>query len=354
MQAVRGSEISDFLRCRKRWDYRWNQKLIPKKPNNKLFFGTLFHRFLEVLYQTKNPHTAIDELRKVYEETDTSQMEQTELDELLELLGKVCENYVAQWWYDKDENWKVIATELRFEIPLDEHVTFTGTIDLVYEREGRIYFADHKTTSSIEKYDKNSNMDRQISRYWWALQQIQEGRGYVYDKHRTKHEAGVFAPRLHGKPIAGFIYNIILKDFPVKPEPLKKGGLSKAKNQKTTYKLYVEALMELHDGYVPEEYAEILDLLQAQETEQGNRFFRRVEVNRLQPEIDAAIEEFYYTAVDSKYLKERLELGAKEAAYRNITMDCSWDCQFKEICQASMDGTNVDFLLDSLYTKEEK
>jgi hypothetical protein len=196
-------------------------------------------------------------------------------------------------------------------------------------------------------------MDRQISRYWWALQQIQNGKGYVYDKNGTKHSATVFQPRLNGKPLVGFIYNIILKDFPEPPKVLKNGTLSQAKNQKTTYELYVQAMKDHHKeeyGAYVVDYAEFLDYLK----ENPKEFFRRVEVHRLQPEIDASIEEFYYTAVDSKYLREQLELGKKEAAYRNITDLCSWDCQYKDICVAGFDGSDVNFLVDALYTREEK
>jgi hypothetical protein len=30
-------------------------------------------------------------------------------------------------------------------------------------------FMDHKTVSSISMYEEKAVMDRQISRYWWAL-----------------------------------------------------------------------------------------------------------------------------------------------------------------------------------------
>lgn len=345
MVTVRGSEVQDFLRCRKRWAYRWHDGLIPKKQNDKLFFGTLFHLFLDVLYQTTDYNEAIMSMYRMIEETDTSSIEQTELDEMWDLLQKVAEGYINQW--DWDKSWKVLATELRFEIPLDEHVTFTGTIDLVYELDGNIYFMDHKTTASLDKYEKNSIMDRQISRYWWALQQIQNGKGYVYDKKGNKHPASVFAPRINGKPLVSFIYNIILKDYPEPPKVLKDGSLSKAKNQKTTHKMYLDAILEKDISSI--DYKEILDYLK----EYPKEFFRRVEVHRLQPEIDASIEEFYYTAVDSKYVRERLELGAKEVAYRNITNDCSWDCSYRDICVAGFDGSDVNFLVDALYTREE-
>jgi hypothetical protein len=347
MVTVRGSEINDFLRCRKRWSYRWHDGLIPKKQNDKLFFGTLFHRFLEVLYNNGQQGTANEEMVRMFRETDTSSIYQQELDDLWLMAQTVADNYYNHWW-ENDQNWKVLATELRFEIPLDEHVTFTGTIDLVYELDGKIYFMDHKTTASLDKYEKNSVMDRQISRYWWALQQIQNGKGYVYDKNGNKHPATVFQPRLNGKPLVGFVYNIILKDYPEPPKVLKDGSLSKAKNQKTTYNLFMKAVDDL--GFSPDDYKDIIDYLKQTPRE----FFRRVEVHRLQPEIDASIEEFYYTAMDLKDLRKWLERGVKEAAYRNITNDCSWDCQYKDICVAGFDGSDVNFLVDALYTREEK
>jgi hypothetical protein len=83
----------------------------------------------------------------------------------------------------------------------------------------------------------------------------------------------------------------------------------------------------------------MLDHLKAQETPDGNRFFKRVKVQRLQPEIDNAIEELIEVSKDME--------GAR--IYRNITKDCSWDCPFQSICVSSMDGSNVNYLKEQLF-----
>jgi hypothetical protein len=40
--------------------------------------------------------------------------------------------------------------------------------------------------------------------------------------------------------------------------------------------------------------------------------------------------------------------------YRNITTDCQWDCQYKDLCLAEIDGSDAQWLRDELYEKGEK
>lgn len=311
MRKIRGSELNDFLRCRTRWDYAWRENLKPRTPNKKLFFGTAFHVYLESLYKNGSQSQALNDMAKFFQETDTSGMEQQDYDELWALSYDVAENYLATW-KDEDSKYRVLATELQFDIPLHNGLSYTGTIDLVIQDEhGKVWFFDHKTTASIDLYEKRADMDRQISRYWWALQQL-------------------------GYDVEGFIYNIVVKEVPKKPELLKRGGLSQNKSQKTTYELYLQAIQE--NGLDPNDYREILDHFKAM----GNRYFKRIKVTRLQPEIDASIHELKIVGQDMR----------APLIYRNITKDCNWDCQYQSICQASMDGSDVDYLIEALFTKE--
>lgn len=359
MYIVRGSEMQDFLRCRLRWKYAWVDGFRPKTVNGKLFFGTLFHKFAEVFYSHLNAcevevakDHAVKTMLQLAQETDTSGMEQVEYDELMDLVTKVADNYVSQWGHMDEDNWEVIATELNFMIPITDMIAYEGTIDLIVRNkaDGKVCFLDHKTTSSLEKYEKNSIMDRQISRYWWALQQLQKGHGFIkIDDEWMPVENTYLFECLAGAEIGGFIYNIILKDYPVPPKVLKKGGLSKDKGQKTTYELYMKAIEE--NELNPDDYQDILEYLK----ENGKAFFRRVEVYRNQDEINAAMREYYWTVKDMGTVKARLGLtnNAEEVCYRNITSDCHWDCDYKDVCVAGFDGSNVDYLLNTLYTKED-
>jgi RecB family exonuclease len=319
MKLIRRSEVVEFLRCRKAWDYNWNQQIEPARPDGKLFFGNLFHKFIEVYYNNipdpRCQQLAKDAMANLFNKTDTSRMEQTELDELWELAGKVTSNYCDQWWHI-DKTWNVIATELKFAIPLDGDLYYTGTIDLIFkDQDGKLFFIDHKTASSIERYQSKVELDTQISCYWWALQQLARGNGFVQIDKEWTWIMDEFARPVyeHISDPAGFVYNIILKDYPTPPEPLKKGGLSKAKNQKTTYAVYMKALEEMglevlsynnNDLRIPEEYDEILAHLSAQETEHGNRFFRRIPVTRSEYQVQVAMNELLATTLDIEAAKE--------------------------------------------------
>jgi hypothetical protein len=360
MKLVRGSEINDFLRCRLRWQYAWVDGYKSKKQNDKLFIGTLIHKYLEAWYGA-GKISPLGEMADLYEKTDTSSMDQVELDKMWKMAYDVTDHY-NKTYRSIDENMKVLATELTFAIPLDDEIVYTGTIDLVYEDEdGNIWFMDHKTTDSLVKYEKNAIMDRQISRYWWALQQLMQGEGYVLQKYTSdidgKEKEQWVSINTHmlwsklgygRKEVMGFKYNILLKQVPEAPELLKKGGLSKNKSQNTTFELYLKAIEE--HGLNRSDYEDFLKHL----AENGKKYFSRITVNRLQPELESAMNEFWATAKDAQWVEDAVKNGAGwDPIYRNITADCHWQCSFKDVCVAGMDGSNVNYLLNIAFNKEE-
>jgi hypothetical protein len=379
MKLVRGSEVSSFLRCRKQWKYSWIDNLEPIRQDNKLFFGNLAHKFLEIYYNhLRNGKLPADQvafaaMEAMFKETDTSAMSQVELDELWDLATQVTDNYVKQW-HHIDKDWTVIATELRFAIPLDDDTVYEGTIDLVFlDKDGRLVFMDHKNTSSIDRYTNMVEMDRQISRYWWALEQLARGNGWIWNTAANNWidiNIEHLGKLIKGKEPSGFIYNIILRDYPTVPEQLKKGGLSKAKNQKTTYKIYLQAMdkagyLELkEDGSIDytyqaaEDYQEILDHLKAQETEFGNRFFRRIPVVRNENEVQAAMQEFLAVVHDMESVRINADdqkaygESAFDRTYRNINADCSW-CNYRALCVAELDGSHADMIKNLAYRQKE-
>lgn len=321
---IRGSEVQDFLRCRKRWDYKWKQELIPKKRNNKLLFGSLFHKYLENLYKTKNHEKSQQIMLQELNDNFDVELEMEDMeDKLLNISNHYYEKYKSDFL-----SMNIIGVEVQFSVPLKNGINFTGTIDLIYkDPEGNLWFSDHKTTNSLEKYEKNAILDRQINRYWWAIQQLAEGNGQVLNYENLKLE----------NPY-GFMYNIIYKDYPVAPKVLKSGGLSKDKNQKTTYEMYIQAIK---DNNLPlSEYTDILGHLSSQ----GDRFFSRITVHRNQNEIEATMSDVKEIVVDMETAK----------VYRNITTDCQWDCQYKDLCLAEIDGSDGQWLKDELYERGEK
>jgi hypothetical protein len=345
---VRGSEYQSFLNCRKQWFYQWYEGIEAKKPDAKLFFGTAFHKWLENYYNSGCNKLQADLETSVWmNEQDTKDMDQVAIDDMMSLMREVAEHY-HNTYGETDKNFKVIATEMEFLVKLDEDLFMTGTIDLVYEIDGKIRFMDHKTVSSISMYEEKAVMDRQISRYWWALKMIAAGIGRVKDK---ENDVWVTSQALKDKTIDGFDYNLIAKDFPKEPKVLKSGKLSTDKSQKTTYDKYLNAIMDT--GEKREDYREMLIYLQ----NKPNQFHSRVDVKRSDAELESAAWEFSYTSGDIHDVKMMITENPQSIeplTYRNITNNCMHMCQFKSLCQTAIDGGNVNMVKNLGYKKREK
>lgn len=346
--VTRGSEYQDFLNCRRKWFHGWVEKITPKRPDGKLFFGSLFHKWLECYYKNGCDVLQADAGTVAWmTEQDLSAMEQVDIDNMKVLYQGVRQNYIDKY-HESDKKWNVLATEVEFLVKLDEGQFFTGTIDLVYEEDGEIKFADHKCVSSLDMYEEKSKMDRQISRYWWALDMICQGVGRIKDKET---DLWVVWHELQGKEIGGFIYNLIAKDYPREVKMLKSGLPSKDKAQKTSWDKYRAKLVELDLDIA--DYLDILEHLQ----NKPDPFLRRVKVIRGQQEKYSSVMEFYHTCNDIHDVlvtigtqPERIE----SMVYRNIGQQCEHMCQFKAICQTEIEGGNVQMVKNLAYKKNEE
>lgn len=366
---VRNSEVQDFLRCRLRWNYRWNRQLEPQKKSTKLVLGTLFHKFLEAYYSRQTSpeegrldplHKGLHNMEQLYETEVATKIEEgvydpVESSEMWGLLQSLAKWYHEYWSDRQVEKWEVVATEQTYYVNMRtlewttdrtkaetdwaDDIVYEATIDLVLRIDGKLCIADHKTASQIDTFVKKIEMDRQISRYIFVANVV------------FKEE------------VYGLIYNIIKKEVPHPPKETKK-GLSVAKDQRTTYNLYFKALDEkgliqwsdethwtTEDGYM-----EMLQLLKNRElpNAQGNDFLRRVFVRRNKAELNNAMNEFMQVATTIRRMREFLnkhegkDLGFQNPIYRSITNDCSWDCGYKACCIAGMDGSDVAYLEESL------
>lgn len=351
---LRGSEYQDFLDCRKKWYYRWVENLEPKRPDGKLFFGTLFHKWLEFYSLNKSDKTTADMLTTMwFNEQDVSSMEQFEIDEVLTLARAVADNY-HHTYHEQDKDRKVLGTEVKFIVKLEEDLFMEGTIDEIYELpNGKVRFVDHKTVASIQMYVEKSEMDRQISRYWWALKMLSSGIARIWNEERKQYE--VWNDFL-GKEIDGFDYNLIAKDFPKEPKVLKlkkgqvKPELSKDKSQKTTYDKYLGKIREL--GLEEADYTEMLELLK----NKPDPFLKRVNVLRTEDELNAAAWEFAYTAGDIHDIKLTIQnnpAAIEPLTYRNIGHHCSTMCGFRSLCKTTIEGGNVSLVKNLGYQKRE-
>ena len=55
------SSLSAFRNCRRKYDYRYNQCLVPIERNETLFYGTVWHECLERLYRFQHEGIPLDD-----------------------------------------------------------------------------------------------------------------------------------------------------------------------------------------------------------------------------------------------------------------------------------------------------
>jgi len=194
-------------------------------------------------------------------------------------------------------------------------ICYHGTMDrMVIDRYGRWWILDYKTAKSADT--NKLDTDDQVTTYMWAAEQ------------HLQHE------------IYGFIYLQLTKDVAKEPKILKDGTLSVDKKQKTTRKLFKNALEEMYGSVAaaPAKYIDMLNCLAAQEEPEGDRFIRWDFIQR-----NAAQK----TATYRNIMAETLQmLDVDSYLYPNPTRDCGWDCPYRTICIEQDKGEPVEHLIN--------
>lgn len=183
-QLVRTSERSAFKKCRWAWDLSFNQGLRQRRDAPVLRFGTLIHEALAEWYVPgrKRGRDPVAAFLKFYERDvaaagefviygddgspDANETWLTAKDLGVEMLEMYLEHY------GDDRDWKVLATEQTFKVPVRHPRTgrvlfyYVGTLDLIMEEisKGRIWIWDHKTTVAINL--KALGLNEQFGSYW--------------------------------------------------------------------------------------------------------------------------------------------------------------------------------------------
>ena len=336
MAIIRTSDRGSFKACRRKWDLgsKLRQNYEPVAPAKPLEFGTAIHagfeEYYDPLWWTKTTWqersaSAIgafkaqcerQKLRRLTVSGDESLSLEEEEDfaERLLLGVEMFKNY-GQYYADKDM-FTPLYTELEFEVPIEgtDHV-YQGRIDLVIEDAyGEYWIVDHKTRGSFGGTD-HYTLDEQATSYAWALE------------HMLKI------------PIAGVMFNEVLKAYPKKPEPLARGGFSQSKQQRTTYELYYQTLVENNEP--AHKYAEFLEFLKAK----GNPFFRRIQIHKSPLELANQGEQIRLEALDMA--------NPDIPIYPSPGMFNCMGCAFSAPCMAINDGADIEWIMETSYRKRD-
>jgi hypothetical protein len=355
--VIRTSDRQTFKRCRQLWDFgsKIRQNYEPLMAPKPFDFGTAIHFGLQTYYdprtwdllpQGARAHLALEAFEKITKDQKGQYLKITSGDLAIDLeidfkerieLGRGMLEYYFSVAQKLDKGWKPKLVEIEFEVPvlvpedmylsgrfgeIQRHlyykadpVVYQGRVDLVMEDPfGEYWIWDHKTAAQFGT-TQHLALDEQCGSYIWAL----------------KHQLGL--------NVAGVVYNELRKKVPHPPAELKNGGLSKNKQQDTTYDLYVAAIEA--GGYNRSHYEDFLEYLQ----ECPKEFVRRTQVHRNAKEMEIQSKRICLEAID---------MLNNPSIYPNpVKWNCD-GCWMFAPCLATQEGGDVDFILREGFRKRDE
>lgn len=312
------SRESCYLHCPYQHWLRYVRRLEKKRPERPLYFGTDFHKLLEL----RNDKAALREAKIAIKDTyyELPALWQADLGEnYVEDLFTIFKDYRTIY---KDVRQPQV-TEKPFELEVGsyrgEPIVFVGKIDELYllKHDGvkQIIVGEHKTFTNKPNMDVLI-MNTQKCLYAKAVQYL---RGILPERVKWDY----------------------IKSTPAE-QPIwleKSKRFSEAASRKITPMSWKRACKE-HNILDP-------DVLKKGERYAGNisEFFFQVELDIDPAMVDLIWEGYIYTA------KQIIRYGETNKVH-NITRDCSW-CSYHDICYAEMTGGDVEYVIGKDFVEKE-
>ncbi len=338
------TERAVFRQCRRRWWLTTVHRLDPQEGNPNFFVGNLYHRALQVYYESirdgMHHDFAVIRALDAYQEAF-----EAEMDVLAGQLGKWLWDIAKPQWrelgelgFEMAQNYfdhellnpmfdEVIAVEFRVNVAVRKKYgrkigELSVQADVVGRKDGELKVADHKTASRSPEsahLDIDDQGTAEVFSWWRHSGEFPEK--WVYNVAYKKS----FGPP---RQIKGS-----------KAEPIK---LSKAKDQGTTYALYRAEIEKL--GLDIAKYADVLTALKEREMRGEDALFHREEVFRSPDQLAAFERDLYWE------LKDMKDVGKNpERAYPNPTRFNCPRCPVRPVCFAIQDGGDVAAIITAGY-----
>lgn len=177
------SQLDTFRQCPLKHFLAYREGYRPHEESEKFQLGTLWHKMLEVHYavikEWQEANGWIGKMRysPIAEAEILTRcaaavglvLSKVKEDAHRELLRWVYDGYVEQ--YGADPQWRILAVELRGQVPLaEDRRPLVWIIDLVVEdiERGGVWIIDHKLPGQFAS-DTEIELDEQLGLYWLGL-----------------------------------------------------------------------------------------------------------------------------------------------------------------------------------------
>jgi hypothetical protein len=351
---IHTSDTATFKRCRTRWDWtspnRGNlrAKVTSTGINFNLAFGTGIHYALEKWYEKGAvPSSTFDVWWKNLEKNIKDLNEGFWIENADEFarhldLGIGMMKFYIEHYQSELSEYEVVSTEHSFAVDTGLTardpttgktlpVMYCGRMDLILRhiKTGKYGVMDHKTSSrhGDDDFLLKLDMDEQVTRYMWAAQKEAQENDLPYKK------------------IDFVVYNILYKAYPKPPSILEKSGNISINRQteSTTAELFKAMVLSdpMHGAWF-QTNEKAQSYYQYLADEGVGRFVHRELVRRNDYELDACGKRILLECQDM--------LAPDLRIYPNATGE--WyclRCPFRSPCIAALDGSDVDFMLETNY-----
>lgn len=345
---LRNSERKTYRTCRQMWEWKYVRRLSAPRQRGALTFGTGVHVALEHRYPPgteRGPHPAIT-FEKWFMENEHAFAQWDDEGnrfDALELGLAMLNGYVEQW--GDDDHIRIIAPEMPLRLDIYDKrgnylCTWVGKTDAAYEdlskrRKGRrrIGFFEHKTAKVIEQNLRiNSGYGDQGLSYAWG--------GSI-----VLRDMGILEP---GENVDHILFNWLRKGMP-DDRPRNEQGFALNKPTK-------DALLSFlaDKGTTVPARTKVDDLLLMVEA-LGQDPALLGEPSKVQPSPLLDRYELDYGDGAMVETERRIRAEAWERAqvragklpiYKSPSKDCSWQCEFVEVCELHEMGEDFESMLE--------
>jgi hypothetical protein len=337
------------------------QNYYPLMTAKPLDFGVAYHEAMEVFYRpetwTFDPEVRAELAIKAFVDKTNKQREkflqfkdqsildsevQQDFDERIQLGKGMIRYHLERVSPREDKHWRPVRVELPFQVPIlhpetgqalqcfnercrhpaGAPVVYAGRIDALGEDENGDYWViDWKTARSLAASDEWLTLDDQIGSYVWACKVL-------------------------GLPVRGFIYHEMRKAFPEPPPKNKVQRLgcwfSKNKQMATTYEMYLETVKEEDpEAYEAGLYDGFLEFLR----NEGSPFYQRFQVHKSDAELEEIARNIGYEALDM--IDPDLRIYPSPGRFSCTT------CAFRTPCIGKFQQEDYQYALDTLFERKE-
>ena len=211
-----------FRNCRKAFEWRYLEELVPLERDRNLALGAVIHQCLEVWHSTRQLEAVLDTIDRAYPNRDQDAQQRREW----HLATAMMRGYAARY---ADEEFEVVALEKTFEGKIvnpatgasSRSFTLAGKVDGVVRIGDEHYLLEHKTASQLG--------GDYLERLWTDFQIV------LYSR---------YVEQALGIRLAGVLYNVLVKarlvqslgETEVEYEARRAALIAKSKTGKTSAK----------------------------------------------------------------------------------------------------------------------